>query len=469
MSSVADGVDPPDKVNAIAIEIVNEKNVSDPKPKNSRSRSDDSDTMEHENLEKKTKILPENPNYFDPENYTRTIYFDTEFIPENSTRTAIENLHTAASRTLLKKSLLDRNPFAILDTDIDTNDLAGKVSNNINVNQFGAKKHSGKNMQKQRIPPITITKPFKNPKEAITNIQKMLDGKVMFKILSEGYQVTLQSLEAHSSLKEFLANQNIPFYTFTTMDKKPLRLVLKGVHHSYTPTDITDDLLTQKVKVINVQPMFGKGRVNMDMFIVNFEQGTKIAELTKAIKYVCHQSISWHQFVKKDVGTQCRKCQRFGHAASNCGLEYRCVKCTERHAPGDCPLENDQPAKCVNCNDAHPASYKKCPVYVKYAENLKKPQKKAGKNINKTNNAIFSSKTPMVNSNVSYSQALKSNTDTSGKESNINFMSNEINNLFDCTLIELLHKIQSFVPQYKKVTDVTMKKIMIIDFLSQFT
>lgn len=463
MSALNKGVEPPDKSNNMELELINGNNINDSKPKNARSRSDesDSDIKAYENQEKKTKVTIENVT--DPDSDTKH---------ENHVQTMIVNLQTTAAKTLLRESILDRNPFAILDTDEVTDDLAGKISNNINVNQFGAKKYSGKNTQKQRVPPITITKPFKNPKEAISNIQKMLDGKVMFKILKEGYNVTLQSLEAHSSLKEFLAKQKIPFYTFTTMDKKPLRLVLKGVHHTYAPADIIDDLLAQQVKVMSVQPMYGKGKVSMDMFIVNFEHGTKITELTKTIKYVCHQSISWHQFVKKDVGTQCRKCQRFGHAASNCGLEYRCVKCTERHAPGDCPLENDQPAKCVNCNDAHPASYKKCPVYTKYAENLKKPQKKTGKIMNKTNNANdanTSSKSPMVNSNVSYSQALKANTDTSGKESNINFMSNEINNLFDCTLIELLQKIQSFVPQYKKVNDVTMKKIMIIDFLSQFT
>lgn len=200
------------------------------------------------------------------------------------------------------------------------------------------------------------------------------------------------------------------------------------------------------------------------MFIVNFEQGSKLKEISKTIKDVCQQSVSWHQFIKKDIGTQCRKCQRFGHAATNCGLEYRCVKCTDRHSPGDCPLENEEPAKCVNCNGAHPASFKKCPIYTKYAENLKKPQKKILNINSNANNSNFSSK-----SNVSYSQVLKSNTETRGKESNVNFMSNEINSLFDCTLTELMQKIKSFVPEYKKVNDVMMKKIMIIDFLSQFT
>lgn len=436
MSSTNGGVDPPDK----SVNVVLNKNSSTKPEKNTRLREiDDEDDDVFEETKRVKTSLP----------------------------SKVQDLQRRHSQTLLRKSLLDTNPFAILDSSEDTDDLAGKVSKNINIKQFEAVNHSIKNKRKQRIPPITITKPFKNPKEAISNIEKMIEGKVMFKILKEGYNVTVESLQAHSTLKEFLAKQKIPFYTFTTSDKKPVRLVLKGVHHTYTPEEIIDDLSTQKVEVLSVQPMFGKGKINLDMFIVNFEHGSKIAEIMKTIKHVCHQTVTWKQFIKKDVGTQCRKCQRFGHAATNCGLEYRCVKCTDRHSPGDCPLESDQPAKCVNCNDAHPASYKKCPVYTKYAEKLKKPQNKTGNNTIKQNNANIaniSSKSALVKNNISYSQVIKN-----GKENNMNFMTNEINNLFDCSMTDLLQKIQSFVPEYKKVNDVMLKKIMIIDFLSQFT
>ena len=75
----------------------------------------------------------------------------------------------------------------------------------------------------------------------------------------------------------------------------------------------------------------------------------------------------------------------------------------------------------------------------------------------------------MVTSNVSYSQALRANSEKKEKESNLNFLSNEIGNLFNCSLTELLQKIQSFIPAYKEVNDVMMKKVMIIDFLSQFS
>jgi hypothetical protein len=376
------------------------------------------------------------------------------------------------SLTLLRKSILDTNPFAQLDSDTDTNDLAAKESDLINKNQF-RKVHqtSNKKIAKQRVPPIVITKEFKNPKEAIESIKRMLKGNVSFKILREGYSVTLETLDDHGTVKQFLAQQKIPFYTYTTIDKKPIRLVLKGVHHTYTPEDIIEDLSNKKIKAISVQPMFAKGKVPMDMFIVNFEHGTKIMELMKTVKFVCHQAISWQQFIKKDIGTQCRKCQRFGHAAANCGLEFRCVKCPHRHAPGDCPLENDQPATCVNCNSNHPASYKKCPAYTKYTESLKKFQGKSG--INKSyskssNNVNSSSDSSKIKSNQSYSQALTSNKSHSS-QNDLHFLSNEIDSLFNCNLTELLQKIQTFVPEYKKSNDAMLKKIMIIDFLSQFT
>lgn len=385
--------------------------------------------------------------------------------------TTVNDLQRKSSFTLLRKSLLDTNPFAILDNEADTNDLAGKESNKMNSNQFRNESQTTKRTANQRIPPIVITKAFKNPKDAISNVTKMMKKNVSFKILKEGYSVTLESIEDHGTMKEFLSQQKIPFYTYTTLDMKPIRLVLKGVHHSYTPNDIAEDLSSKNVKTISIQPMFAKGKVSMDMFIVNFERGTKITEVMKSVKYVCHQAVTWQQFIKKDQGTQCRKCQRFGHAASNCGLEYRCVKCTERHAPGDCPLENEQPAKCVNCNGDHPASYKKCPSYTKYAESLKKFQKKSGTNkiqVKRTNNVVSSSADSKVKSNQSFSQALRSN-DQPNPENSMNFLSSEVNNLFNCSLTDLLQKIQEFVPEYKKASDLTLKKIMIIDFLSQFT
>ena len=65
----------------------------------------------------------------------------------------------------------------------------------------------------------------------------------------------------------------------------------------------------------------------------------------------------------------CHRCQRAGHTASNCNLDYRCVKCMNSHGAGECPIKKDEKLElskifCVRCKSfGHPASYKGCPKY----------------------------------------------------------------------------------------------------------
>lgn len=86
----------------------------------------------------------------------------------------------------------------------------------------------------------------------------------------------------------------------------------------------------------------------------------------------------------------------------------------------------------------------------------------------KTNNIEFSRNDAKVRSDLTYSQALKPNNQPNDRN-NLNFLSSEINDLFNCSLNDLLQKIQSFVPEYKNASDPTLKRMLIIDFLSQFT
>ncbi|XP_014473078.1 PREDICTED: uncharacterized protein LOC106743593 isoform X2 [Dinoponera quadriceps] len=45
--------------------------------------------------------------------------------------------------------------------------------------------------------------------------------------------------------------------------------------------------------------------------------------------------IHWERLKKKET-IQCKKCQRIGHAAINCNMSYRCVKCKSNHDPDKC-------------------------------------------------------------------------------------------------------------------------------------
>ena len=64
---------------------------------------------------------------------------------------------------------------------------------------------------------------------------------------------------------------------------------------------------------------------------------------------------------------QYKKCYRFNHTERVCSRQHKvCVKC------GDCHQNNEEcnsPLKCVNCNAAHSADSKLCPVYKKIFNN----------------------------------------------------------------------------------------------------
>ena len=61
---------------------------------------------------------------------------------------------------------------------------------------------------------------------------------------------------------------------------------------------------------------------------------------------------------------RCFKCQQFGHGARTCrATENVCPLCSGTgHKQDDCP--NKESVKCPNCDGAHPATSKECPVFI---------------------------------------------------------------------------------------------------------
>lgn len=94
----------------------------------------------------------------------------------------------------------------------------------------------------------------------------------------------------------------------------------------------------------------------------------------KQIKYLCSCVVTISKFrPNKTHGTQCFRCQEFGHASINCNKPPRCVKCISPHATAVCTKsDRTEPAHCCNCNEAHPANYRKCSVRMAYLESIEK-------------------------------------------------------------------------------------------------
>lgn len=70
------------------------------------------------------------------------------------------------------------------------------------------------------------------------------------------------------------------------------------------------------------------------------------------IKTINSFSIKFEK-MKNSPTIQCKRCQRYSHAAGQCKFEYRCVQCINKHAPGECPrMKNKRlPIGCINCAD----------------------------------------------------------------------------------------------------------------------
>lgn len=78
-------------------------------------------------------------------------------------------------------------------------------------------------------------------------------------------------------------------------------------------------------------------------------------------------------------------------------MSYRCVKCAESHGPGNCPKENEDDPKCVNCQKKHPANYRGCQVAKSYLQkinfNKHAPSTLRHKNQNNTTSYVREGKT----------------------------------------------------------------------------
>lgn len=81
------------------------------------------------------------------------------------------------------------------------------------------------------------------------------------------------------------------------------------------------------------------------------------------IKTLLHTKVHWEVHQNKKRITQCRRCQGWGHATTNCFSTPRCVKCAQNHFSHECLAPAEQEPKCANCNGAHTAANSVCPVY----------------------------------------------------------------------------------------------------------
>lgn len=326
---------------------------------------------------------------------------------------------------------------------------------NLNVNEL-LKSTKNKNIDNNDI------KIKHNKTKSTIYCKKLVDQKQIMTIMTE------EGKEAHS---------------FTPTEEKPVSVVLSGIQGSLTAQDVHEDITNryEDIKIIKVltleTPTSRENMKKLDKFIVQFAPGTTRQQIYQ-IRGILSQVPKWED-LKKRLVTQCRRCQRFGHAASNCAHFYRCVKCTRKHQPGECQKLNTEDPDCVNCGKTgHPANYTQCPEYIKFAEaRATQIQENAEKAMKKTKRppVFFTSKpyTPGVSfANMvqnDKTQTRNNNTQSTPNDNNtgIDFIENETQNLFGCGLADMLQKINNFIPTHKQLQTKHEKQASMFNFFMQ--
>lgn len=373
-----------------------------------------------------------------------------------------------------------KNILSVSEIQSTSNNIFNHLSDDCNEPEIIENPSNDFRKKKQEsYTPIIITKQLRNPKETIKKIKEWTENTVHFRSVKDGISIITYSKHDYDLFITKLKEIKFEFYTFTHLNDRPKKLVLKGMSQDYELEEILQDLKSQsenkKINVLSINIIYRHiknkdtntiKRVPSNKYLVNLSSDSDLNYITNNVKYVCDHQISWEQYIKKFVATQCRRCQKFGHAAANCHNVYRCVKCTTIHNPGECPkLENEKP-KCVNCQEEHSANYKKCSTFLEYTKRTQRIKTK----VNERNNQEFMN---FVKPNVSYREVLSGTVtkESNNKEDQPNdffFMFNEIKNLFNISIEELMLKIKDFMPIYKNTTDQSTKMTLMISFLSQF-
>lgn len=104
-----------------------------------------------------------------------------------------------------------------------------------------------------------------------------------------------------------------------------------------------------------------KSKVPLPMFMLTFEHDENIKKIYE-IKDILGMKVEIHAIRKSKLVPQCKNCQKYGHTHKYCSSNPRCVRCAGNHHTKDCMRKKDEPAKCANCNEKHPANYRGCLV-----------------------------------------------------------------------------------------------------------
>ena len=237
-------------------------------------------------------------------------------------------------------------------------------------------KSANKQSYKLKIPPIVIhgkPKDHTGFKEFYDKINIIIPSRKYVVKFTDNTNVFANSIEDHEKLKTEFTKLKIQFHSFSRNDMKTHAFVLTGLAHKPESQEIKKELtLTHN---INIKEVYLMRNTKEPKYLVVTDTKQTIKTITK-IKHLNYTIVGWQRHYNKKQIVQCHRCQKWGHATSNCHAAYVCLKCAEAHETKNCNKSKEVPARCINCDENHPANSIHCVVYKDKISSIKNKKQK---------------------------------------------------------------------------------------------
>ncbi|GFW87044.1 nucleic-acid-binding protein from transposon X-element [Trichonephila clavipes] len=217
----------------------------------------------------------------------------------------------------------------------------------------------------RKLPPpvfLKITEDYRVHLKTVTNFMPKLRNKMS----GEYIKLCCDTHEQFDLLNNFLEHKtDFEFYSITPKHLRPIKVVIKGLPKNSKTQDIQQDLLDLGFTVERVSQLTGRiTNEPLPIFLITLPRNIDNAKIFKADK-IANITVTVEGYESKGI-TQCYKCQKFNHTASNCHIKPRCLKCGEAHQTAQCLIQKVENMCCINCKTyGHMANYSKCPLFPK--------------------------------------------------------------------------------------------------------
>lgn len=216
--------------------------------------------------------------------------------------------------------------------------------------------------KEQKPPPIIIRKRPVSPTEFEKIIIDVIGkDKFFIKWCLDRLTIYCKGKADRVKLLQHFKDADTDYHSFTPKDERKHAKIIYNLY-----TDLNENELLEEIKLkLDADSVVKLKNTKAPIYMVLLNKNYAVTELNKDHKFIGHTRIKWANFKNKKDLTQCKRCQDWGHATTNCNARYVCLKCGENHPTYQCKMPKEMPAKFGNCQQSHPANSKECTVYKK--------------------------------------------------------------------------------------------------------